>query len=423
MPATAHTNPDRGRPEPWVCPFCPLLCDDLSPGPDSAAMPFDAQACARATQGWAAATGPASATPRLHGRDIDRSDALAHTAERLRAAALPLIGGLYGDLADSRAALRLAQASGGVLDHAASDGLLNLVSVLQTDGLMTVSLGEARNRADLWIFLGTDAFAALPRLADLVLTATPRQHDAAAPRVLLVAPPGATPPPGVTAEAVGVADAELPDLLGWTRLLASGRPCPGTAPAAATQLHRALEAARFPVFVTGPQRAAPAHADLLLQALAALIRERNDRGRAALLPLGAGPGVMTAHQACAWHSGFSLRTALVQGIPEHDAHRYASATLVGAGEADLLVWINPLQPTPPPAVDLPVLAFGHPATEFAHPPELFFPLAVPGVHRAGQLHRVDGMALLPLRARVDSGLPSTTEVFTELLSRLESPAC
>jgi formylmethanofuran dehydrogenase subunit B len=49
------------------------------------------------------------------------------------------------------------------------------------------------------------------------------------------------------------------------------------------------------------------------------------------------------------------------------------------------------------------------------PPAVFLPVAVPGVQRAGFLHRADGLRMLPLAALIDCELPDSSALCRELL--------
>ena len=84
-----------------------------------------------------------------------------------------------------------------------------------------------------------------------------------------------------------------------------------------------------------------------------------------------------------------------------------------------MLWISPLNHEPPPVTSVPTLVLGHPGMTLQREPEVFIPLAVPGVHRAGAVHRGDGVALLPLAGLIENSLPNSGDVFARLLGLLE----
>ncbi len=161
----------------------------------------------------------------------------------------------------------------------------------------------------------------------------------------------------------------------------------------AAALAERLTAAAYPViaFSAADLQSEP-QPDLAIRALAALVRQLNDRGRAALLPLGGADGESSAHQVSAWHTGYSIRQQFQRGVPRYEPRRGDARRLLDSDGADLLLWISPLNHEPPPVTSVPTLVFGHPGMTLEREPEVFIPLAVPGVHRAGAIHRGDGVA-------------------------------
>ena len=396
------------------CPFCALGCDDLSLSGHGGDARVDAAGCPTADAGFRLALDVSAAEPTAEGRPVSLAAAMDHAARRLAAARLPVIGGLAGDLADARGALRLAEAARGVVDHRNGAGLAAGMAVLQGSGWITTSLGDARNRADLMILVG-DLTRRLPRLEERLLAPAHRLHSEHPPQVVVLDEEAG----GGAGERIAVGAGGLVDFLQALRARVAGRPLLGAVHPEVERLAERLRGAAFPVIVFTAAALPGAHPDLVIRCLATLVRTLNAEGRAALLPLGGGDGDVTAQQVSAWHSGFGLRTSYHAGVPRHDARLWSAERVLADGEADLLVWVSPLNPEPPPAAAVPTLVFGHPATRFGEPPDLFVPVAVPGVHRGGVIHRGDGPALLPLRGLVDSPLPHCGEVLEGVRRLLE----
>ncbi|MDZ7754234.1 MAG: hypothetical protein U5S82_22000 [Gammaproteobacteria bacterium] len=398
------------------CPFCGLGCDDLSLTGGSDSPRLEAAGCPKAEEGFSLALGAPAATPAIAGRRCTLDEAVEHAGRLLAEARLPLFAGLAGDLLDIQAALRLAEAAGGVVDHRNGAGLTAAAAALQAGGLMTTSLGDARNRADLWLLVG-DVPRRFPRITERLLEPRERLHMDDMPEALVI---GEAPPAGTSGgafEHLPVPAGGLHDFIQVLRARLAGRHLDGEPDAGIEALVQRLGNARFPVIVYAPA-ALGDHGDLVIRALGGLVRTLNDSGRAALLPLGGGDGDVSAHQAAAWHSGFGMGTSFHSGVPEYDPALWSTGRLLASGEADLLVWVSSLDAAPPPATAVPTLVFGHPASRFDATPELFVPLAVPGVHRHGVVHRGDGPALLPLKALTASELPAGAEVFERLAAGL-----
>lgn len=380
------------------CPFCALACDDLSPPVRNGRPATGGLVCDKARAGFEQAlvdtTRAGAPGPRLRGQSASWERALARATELLAAARLPLFHGLLGDLRDSRAALQLAGHFGGVIDHLHGEAVARALSVYQDSGWVLTSLGEARNRADLLVLIGDDLLAVMPRLKEKLIDVEQRLHGEQAPAVIEL-------------------DEDRLTVLGQARALLAGRPLQSPI-AAATELAEHLQDSQYPVFVIGA--VSGARAELILRAAAELVRDLNAEGRAALLNLGSGLGELTAQLSAAWHNGFGLRTSFARGYPQQDLQRHAGERLLEDGEADLLIWFSSLSPEPAPACQTPCIVFGHPATRFGdRAPEVFLPVAVPGVHRAGFIHRADGLRMVPLHALVETGLQGSAELCRQLL--------
>lgn len=377
-----------------ACPFCAMLCDDLSLPVHSLPGAADTLACARARAGFSAALARRSGSPTIGGRETDWPQAVEHARTLLEASRLPLFHGLLGDLADAQGALRLAERYGGVIDHADGDAMSVNLAVYQDSGWICTSLGETRNRADLVVLIGERIDDSLPRLRERLFDVAERLHtDAPADIVTLSEDPLNT--------------------LDEVRTLLRERPLPSPS-SLSVDLHERIRQCRYPVFV--PLVAGQADAELIVRAAADLVRVLNEEHRAALLMMTTGAGGATAQHASTWHGGFGIRTSFAAGYPEQDLRRHAGHHLLAGDEADLLVWISTLDTNPPPPCNQPRIVIGHPATAFDDaPPDVFLPVAVPGVHRSGFIHRGDGLHMLPLQALLKSTLPGTRELVGQLL--------
>ncbi len=376
-----------------ACPFCALACDDLSRPVHNTPLSTEQIPCRRAVTGFNTALSNGQAHPQIKGRECTLDEAVEHARQLLQNARLPVIHGLVGDLQDCRAALHLAACFGGVVDHRSGDTIAEQLSVLQDSGWQITSLGEVRNRADLIVIVADRLDETHPRLQEKLFSANGRLH--------------AEQP----AEVVTLADKRV-STLGEVRALFHQRPLPD-ASEDARRLHRKMADARYPVILIGAVD--NESTELVLRAASGLVRDLSHEQRAALLLLGGDIGSVSAQMVAAWHNGFGIRTAFNRGYPQQDLQRNAAARLLADGEADLMVWVGSLSEQRPPAVEQPAIVIGHPAMAFAdQPPEVFLPVSVPGVQRAGFIHRADGLRMVPLTSIVDSGLPGSLDLCRQI---------
>ena len=102
-----------------TCPFCGLLCDDLEVERNGQTVKLLKNGCPRAEAGFERRLPPSS--PMVGAKEVELSKAVGEAAALIRKAALPLYGGLATDVDGMRAAMALAERSGGIVDHVLSD--------------------------------------------------------------------------------------------------------------------------------------------------------------------------------------------------------------------------------------------------------------------------------------------------------------
>lgn len=408
-----------------VCPFCGLLCDDLSPAVTAVGSLSLRAACARAQNLFEV---PSTGVALLAGEPVGLRDAYRAAADLLTSARRPLIGGLACDVSGHRAAIALAESLGGVLDHMDSRAQFRNTLAFQDSGWMTTTLSEVRNRADLIVLAAAD-LAAYPRFFERCI-APESQFGGSRPRVIALtgsdsADAGqardvdlAIPCPP---ERLGEVFAALRSRLAGQRMNASE--VAGVPIARLDALLDEMKAARYGVLVWDAAQLDFAQAELTVQAMTDLIKDLNRATRWAGLPLGGANGGVSAAQVCTWQTGYPLRVAFDADGPRYDVASNAEAALLASGTADALVWISTFDPARlPPVASCPTIVLGRADMVFEQPPALFIPVAVPGVQQVGFLHRMDAVVALPLSAPFASQLPDVAQVLAAIQQEMKHAA-
>lgn len=273
---------------------------------------------------------------------------LERAAERLARARFPIFGGLFTDIDGASAALALAQKLGGVVDHAASEGLTRAARVMRETGVAPASFGEVRNRADTVVVIGDRPLANNPELLDQLFPGKrglPRPGKNKRELVLLgtkkrKTPKGVRAVNGVRAIAID-GKASLPDYVA----LVAAAVRQGRFELRDAALRKKIEAAgarlrdsNFAVFVYDPAELE----EPVLHTVLEMVRHLVKTTRAATLSLAA-PGNGEGVNLCAtWTSGLPVRTSFAREVPENNMWTYEAERLLKSGEADLLVWIDAL---------------------------------------------------------------------------------
>ncbi|MGL4397176.1 MAG: formylmethanofuran dehydrogenase [Hyphomicrobium sp.] len=384
--------------------------------------------CSKARAGFERTLG--GETPAIAGKPATLDAAIARAAELITAARLPIFGGLGTEVTGMRAVMELAEKAGGVVDHALSEGQYRNFRVLQSSGWVMSTLTEARNRADLFIVVGSDLHTLHPRFFERVVTAEKSMFsDTPAKRTVIFLGEGLDQSAAV-GERIGevisipVKGERIGEVLTAMRALAKGATLTGDSiggvpRAVIDDLLARCKAASYGVMVWAPPGLAFANADLTVQAVSEFIKDINLTSRFAGLSLGGNEGAVSAGAVCAWQSGFPLRVSFASGKPDYDAERYSAQRLLAAKESDLLIWIASFTPDlVPPQTDVPMIALTTPGMTFKTPPAVSIPIGTPGADHGGLIVRCDNVVSLPLKNLGRANLPRLADVLAKIQAAL-----
>jgi formylmethanofuran dehydrogenase subunit B len=421
----------------WTCPFCPLLCDDISLDARGGQFAAPGTECPRLARSIARfGTADAACPPSIDARPTDLASALSRAAEILAHARQPLFASLATDVAGARALYGLAALSGAILDHLHGDTLAASTLALQDRGAFFTTLSEVRSRADQVVVVGCRPSERYPRFYERTLGAITRRVELSF--VACEADPAANGLANVSIE-TALAHADLFDALAIWSALVEGKRVPALSREAGTSglaqnlaaLAERIGTAHYTAVVYEPAALPGPHAALLIEALNRIVKAVNRTTRAGGLALSGDDGALTVNQTMTWLSGLPLRTHVPRADApgrmslDHDAYRYRTEALLAANEADALLWVASFGPEPLPSGlsdDTPVIVLGHPALAQDLPvrkgPTVFVPVATPGIDSGGHLFRIDATVVAPLKAARDAGLPTVASVATTLAGEL-----
>jgi len=384
-----------------TCPACGLLCDDIDISQQST------NTCAKSVAFFEQKT--AETTPQIAGKPATLAQAVAKTAEIINKAKQPLFTGLSTDVAGFRAIFNLAQKTNGYLTHANAASSQRNLNVLQSTGWQTTTLTEVKNRADVIVCIGTDIVSHNPRFFERIVWHKDAMFvDSQAREVIYIGEncdvsagisPKVRPPSLLACRAV-----DLPEITLVLRALVAGKKLKVTEVAGVkvSELQTVadkLKQAKYAVLTWVAKDLDFQHAELTIQNITEMIAILNqspsNSGRAAGLPLGGSDGDTTANNTHTWLSGMALNDSQV----EHDC----------------VVWVNSFGvDKKAPKSDKTLIVFGNSNCQFETIPDVFIPIATPGLDCSGALFRVDSSVVLPLRQVRETSLPTLTEVVNEI---------
>lgn len=402
-----------------------MVCDDLTIEAAADGLRVTGNGCALSRRSFEALAG--APPDRGAGTAATPDAALDRAAEFLGGARAPVFV-VAADVAGTRAALRLADRLGGVIDHPDSDGLFRSLRVQQDTGAFATTLSEVRNRADVVLVVGPDPAPAAPRFFERCLAP---QHTLLgdAPlqrRVFRIGPPASERETGSAAVTeLTCAMADLPQAIAvlCAALRGGTLAMPSVAaidPAAMAALVDVLRSARYAVVVWAPALFAGVYGELVAQALLEIVRQLNRTTRATALALGGAGNLLGVNQVCIWQTGYPLRTSFGGGAPDHDPYRFDARRMIACGEADALVWVGAFGAAAVPSSDVPTLVLAPGLAPGAAAPDVHIPIGVPGIDHDGQVFRTDVVVALRLDALRGEGRPSAAQALAMIESRLAS---
>jgi formylmethanofuran dehydrogenase subunit B len=367
----------------------------------------------------------------IEGRAVPLSEAIQRAGTILDCSKSPLIYGLSRSSTEGqRSAVRLADLIGATIDTTASLGHGPSVMAVQEDGESTCTLGEARNRADLVIFWGTNPAVSHPRHMErysvdpigeflpggrqdrtvVVVDVRPTETSAAADLFIQVEP-------GRDFEAL------------WTlrSLLQGQTPLPGTATGIPVEVLSGLldrmRRCKYGVVFFGFGLSRGTHGHSTVEALLKLVRELNRHTRFNVRRMRGSGDVTGADMVLAWQTGYPFSVNLARGYPRYNPGEYSALAMLERREADacLFVGSHGIQRFSDKARallrEIPTIVLDSPMADVSIQPTVRFTTAIYGIHASGTAYRMDEIPL-PLPAFLPTDLPTDASVLTEIQSQL-----
>lgn len=399
-----------------TCPFCSLLCDDLSIRARAMRLEVSANACKLARQGFGSPLPAAEAS--IAGIAAPVEQAVKRAAWLLQKSRKPLIAGLGTDVDGIRAALQLAEKTDAALLHSGENQSLHNLKALQARGGITATLAEVKNRADVVIFIGNNVSGDYPRFIERFIN-TPHSLFAGQNRKLAyLGRPGRTELTGCDHHEPVVVSGqgnEIADDLALLRALpADGqlldfRKIPAAKIRKLKQVAGMITDAQYGVLVWSPAALPQDQADLIISSAHELLRDLNARQRFAGLSLGGSNGGASWQSVATWQTGFPAAVNFNRGRP--------SGGGIHTADVDSLLWISGFTEAAPPALDVPTVILS-PYRAGASDADVYIPTGVPGIDHAGALFRTDGVISLPLKKLRDCGVRSAAQVIRRIVEEI-----
>ena len=408
-----------------ICPFCGLLCDDLSIDKTPNRITVSTNGCSIAERRYHAACHAPNLTPEINGQSVEQSRALDEAAKLIAASRAPIIAGMLTDVEGSRAALQLADRIGAIIDHQANKAYSINATRIQTYGGIFVTLTETRNRADVVVLFGSSLHQTFPRLLDRLNASESLLHGSQLERTLVFVGPkseGFKQLPSNTIH-IDCAMEQTGAFLSAMRGAVEDRLTPELPSDMDETFHidelaKLILEADYPVFAWSASDFEFPTGDLAVDSILRLIDSLNVKFRAAGLTLSRFSSTGSVNQVATWQCGKPTPLSFRSGAPEYRPNHFSVESVLNRNDADLIVWVGGLEEEvqiPDSQATTIVISATRPDKA-----DVFIPVSVPGVHHNSHQFRTDNIVSLYLKSAIDSDLSSGAEALRAILSRLEA---
>ena len=404
------------------CPFCSLICDDLVVENTENKLTVNENGCIKAKDHFSQSL--PEDTPTLKGKSCSIDQAIEATAKILKQSTAPLIAGLGTDIGGMRSVMQLADNIGATIDHMHSDGAIRNTLVLQDLGWVMTTMSEIKNRADFILFAGTDA-SNYPRFFERVIWNKDSLFVNTLKRKIVyigdkLNTSAGKSPEGKLPTVLKCKIEDIGEIISVLHAIIAGNKIQQTKIAGINlttlqKLAEQMKQAKYGVIVWAPGELDFPHAELTIQNYCELVKYLTRTTRFAGFTLAGNDGGMSANSLSAWQSGFPLRVNFSQGYPKHDIGRNSTNNLLKKKEVNAMLWISSFSSNiNPPEAKIPTIVLGTPGTKLNFKPDVFIPVATPGVDHSGQLIRTDSVVSLTLKKLRDSKYMSVGDILNRV---------
>ncbi len=404
------------------CPFCSLICDDLVIQNKEGNLTVKENGCARANTSFGQLV--VEHTPTLKGKHCSIDEAIEAAARILKQSNAPLFAGLGTDIGGMRPVMQLADKIGATIDHMHSDGAIRNTLVLQDLGWVMTTMSEIKNRADFIIFAGTDTSNYSRFIERVIWNKDSLFSDPEERKIVYIGDKLKTSagksPRGKLPTVLKCRQQEINEIISVLHAIIAGNniqqaKIAGINLSTLQKLAEQMKQAKYGVIVWASGELNFPHAELTIQSICELVKYLTRTTRFAGFTLAGGDGVMSANSLSAWQSGFPLRVNFSLGFPKHDVGRNSTKNLLKNKEVDTMLWISSFSSNiNPPEAEIPSIVLATPGTQLNFKPDVFIPVATPGVDHSGQLIRTDSVVSLHLKKLRDSKYMSVNSILNRI---------
>lgn len=413
-----------------VCPFCGCLCDDIEITVEQDRIKEFKKGCFL-SKSLFSNYNKDLASPTIDGKGVTIDRAIERASSILAGATYPVVYGLASTTCEAqREAIKLAEIIGANIDSTASTCHGSSTIAFQTEGMVSCTLGEVQNRADLIIYWGSNPAEAHPRhftrysiMPKGLYTPKGRKDrkviilDVRKTKSALMADIFLQIEPGRDFECLSVLRA-LINGCHIDRKNVGGIPTEDF-----KSMADMMRACKYGVLFFGmglTQSRGRAHN---VGAAFSLVRDLNQVTRFSIMPMRGHYNVVGAAETLSWTTGFPFAVNFSRGYPRYNPGEFSITDLLGRKEVDaaLILASDPVASLPEGAARhlsrIPTIVVDPKKSMTSRIAEVVIPTAISGISAGGTAYRMDTIPI-SLKKIVESPFPSDKEVLELIIKRV-----
>ncbi len=421
-----------------VCVFCGCLCDDLQVDVQDNEIAAVKKACIIGKNKFLHALHDAP-PPSIKGREVSIEDAVDEAARILGKAKNPFVYGLSSTTSEAqRELVEIAERTRANLDNCSSYCHGPGVLARQQVGLVSCTLGEAKNRADLVIYWGCNPMEAHMRHMNRY-SAQPKGlyiPEGRKDRTIVAIDIRKTPTTGRADLFLQVRPGHTFEIASTLRALIKGvklefpagqDEVAGVPVESWRKVAEMIKNCKYGVLFFGLGVTQCRNTDINVEQVGRLVQEANQHTRFAAVAMRGHGNVNGANQVMTWQTGYPLAVNFSRGFPRHNPGEFSTIPMLVRKEVDaaLIVATDPGAHLPQDAVrhlqSIPTIHLD-PHRNMTTPwATVVIPVAPVGVAASGTFYRMDNVPLR-LKKLVESPYPSDEDVLKAIKEKIAHAA-
>ena len=409
--------------EEITCPFCPLLCDDVSITHDNKKFKVNNlknKECIKKFESFNI-NSKSVLVPKIKNKISSFNDAILNSKLLIKQANEIGILNRGADVASIRSAINLCSQINANFDHANSKYFFDNMNIVQRSGFIATTLMEVKNRADTILVFGNNVFNKAPRLIEKILSPKSSLYTRRKARKIFLI--GEFSQKNINdlkkhlqVTYMKIKLNKIPQFLESINSNKNNYKM-NVSKKILTALKLSLRKSKYITAIySSSDFYTTGISGSIVNSITQFICDLNTTIRAACLPIAGNLGDASNNQVATWLTGFPVRFKGVNGIFKHDREAYDVTKLIENNEIDLAIHFNSL------SLDkiklnkkIKNIVIGHPQTSCTSPPDVFIPIGIPGIDSSGIMFRTDNVVSMPLKSFRNLKIPLLNQVIDKMV--------